>query len=219
MVVWILVAGLGLEIGHHRYFSHSSFECSRTIARIMAFLGSLSLTGTPVFWAAVHRGFHHKYTDTERDIHSPIHGLWYSYIGWTFDSKVTDSIPIAYAGKKCLGDSFIMFLQKHYYMIVISFFLLVFLISPSFFFLSFIPAIFLAFNQGLIVNVLCHNEKFGYVNYNIPNSSRNSRWLSLLTFGLALHNNHHKFPSVSNYAMNKYEVDPGYILMRLLRLV
>lgn len=30
--------------------------------------------------------YHHQYTDTERDPHSPVQGFWFSYVIWTFDT-------------------------------------------------------------------------------------------------------------------------------------
>lgn len=216
---WVLVGGLGIEIGHHRYFSHGHFTCSKWTARLLSFLGNLALNGSAVFWSAVHMGYHHRHADNEKDIHSPIHGVWVSYLGWTVYERCTQNIDPAFAGRRALGDKWVIFMHKNYYSIIYLVFISVYLISPMFFFLSFIPGIFLSFNQGPIVNVLGHTRKFGYINFEVDNNSRNITWLSYLTFGLALHNNHHKFPGNANFAQKPREFDLGYQLMRILGLV
>jgi stearoyl-CoA desaturase (delta-9 desaturase) len=217
LITWILVGGVGVELGLHRFFSHGCFVFNKLTTRTVGLLGSLALNGSPIFWAAVHSGYHHRYADKEKDIHSPIHGFFRSYIGWTIDKRVTDEINLAYAGRRSLDDSFIRFLQKYYSVCVLTVFLAVFLISNSFFILSFIPAVFLSYHQGLLVNVLGHDNRLGYVNYELDNNSRNIKWLSYLTFGLALHNNHHKFPHRTNFAVKEGEFDLGYKLSKFLR--
>jgi stearoyl-CoA desaturase (delta-9 desaturase) len=56
----------------------------------------------------------------------------------------------------------------------------------------------------------------GYANYPMDNNSKNVRWLSWFTWGLALHNNHHKYPARANFAVERGEVDIGYWLIKLL---
>lgn len=212
--IWVLVGGLGVELGLHRYFSHGSFSCSKSTARLLGFLGCLSLNGDPIFWASVHNGSHHRYADTEKDVHSPIHGIFHSYLGWIIDPKTFDSLRFEYAGKRALSDKYFVYYQRYYLTIVTLTFLVVYNISPMFFFMSFIPGIFLAFNQGPMVNVLCHSS-IGYRNYDTNDNSNNITWLSYLTFGLALHNNHHKYPNRANFAIYG-EVDPGFVLIKSL---
>lgn len=218
IVTWALVGGFGIELGHHRYFSHGHFTCSKWVARLLSLLGNLALNGSAVFWSAVHMGYHHRYADTEKDIHSPIHGAWVSYLGWTIYERCTKNIDPSFAGRRALGDKWVIAMHKFYYPIIFVVFSTVYLISPMFFFLSFIPAIFLSFNQGITVNVLCHDTRLGYTNFKVSDNSRNIKWLSYFTFGLALHNNHHKFPAKADFAVNPDEVDLGYQLVRLFRL-
>ena len=97
-------------------------------------------------------------------------------------------------------------------------FLMIYLINPIFFFCSFVPGVFLSFNQGPLTNYFCHTDKYGYTNYKTDDNSRNIKFLSYLTFGLALHNNHHKFPGNSNFAVQEHEIDLGYKLSNLIGL-
>ena len=41
--------------------------------------------GHPIDWVSTHR-FHHQFTDSDRDPHSPIEGFWFSHVLWIFDT-------------------------------------------------------------------------------------------------------------------------------------
>jgi stearoyl-CoA desaturase (delta-9 desaturase) len=67
---------------YHRYFSHKSYKTSRAFQLFLAVLGTSATQKGPLWWASVHR-VHHKHSDTEKDVHSPIRrGFWYSHMGW-----------------------------------------------------------------------------------------------------------------------------------------
>lgn len=214
VATWILIGGFGLELGLHRYFSHGAFKCSRLTEIVLGLLGSLSLNGSPIFWKAIHVQ-HHRYTETDKDPHSPIKGGWNSYLGWIVSKDSISNVKIAFSGKKMLEDKFHLLLHKHQYFLIWISFITIFLISTSFFWLCFIPAVFLSFNQGLLVNYFCHKD-YGYTNFELNNDSRNIKLLSYITFGLALHNNHHKYPNNLNFAYNKHEYDFGYYLSKFI---
>src|SRR3954469_1858778 len=77
----------GLTAGFHRYFSHRSFKTSRFFQFILALLGTMAVQKGPLWWAAHHRR-HHKYTDQEGDLHSPVKdGFWWSHVGWVVSTK------------------------------------------------------------------------------------------------------------------------------------
>ena len=48
--------------------------------------GTTAVQKGPLWWAAHHRK-HHLYADTDRDIHSPQRGFWWSHIGWILCDK------------------------------------------------------------------------------------------------------------------------------------
>src|SRR4029453_15753259 len=49
-----LVAGLGVPVGLHRYFTHGSFKAVRWLRIALAVAGSLSLEGEVIHWVAAH---------------------------------------------------------------------------------------------------------------------------------------------------------------------
>ena len=71
--------------GYHRYFSHRTFKTGRVMQFLLAFLAMSSAQRGVLWWAAHHRD-HHKYSDGERDVHSPVRwGFWHSHLGWVYD--------------------------------------------------------------------------------------------------------------------------------------
>src|SRR3989475_3704414 len=73
--------------GYHRYFSHRSFKTSRVFQFIMAVLATTSTQKGVLWWAANHR-HHHRYSDTQDDLHSPsLFGFWWSHVGWILSDR------------------------------------------------------------------------------------------------------------------------------------
>ena len=72
---------------------------------ILGLLGILSLNGSPIFWKSIHVA-HHRYTDTDKDPHSPTKGGWNSYLGWIVSKDSIANVKVAFAGKKLLEDKF-----------------------------------------------------------------------------------------------------------------
>src|SRR5437588_8425721 len=60
----------GIAAGYHRYFSHRTFRTSRLVQFLFALLGTTAAQKGPLWWAAHHRN-HHRFSDTDKDIHSP----------------------------------------------------------------------------------------------------------------------------------------------------
>ena len=52
----------------------------------MAFGCTMAAQKGPLWWAGHHR-VHHRYADTDRDIHSPKRGFWWSQVGWILCDK------------------------------------------------------------------------------------------------------------------------------------
>ena len=76
-----------ITAGYHRYFSHRSYRLNRFWQFLLAFGGTTAAQKGPLWWAAHHRD-HHRYSDTDADIHSPTQkGFWWSHVGWILCDK------------------------------------------------------------------------------------------------------------------------------------
>src|SRR5205085_3817153 len=54
------VAGLGVTVGFHRYFSHRAFKTTRWVQFLLACAGCTALQRGPLWWAHHHR-LHHRH--------------------------------------------------------------------------------------------------------------------------------------------------------------
>ena len=208
--LWCLLS-IGVEIGIHRLFSHKAFKTKRWIELTLAYLGTIAGQGSVIFWVAVHKGYHHPHADTEKDPHSPIHGLYQSYVGWLIDD--TQNKLSFRSAVELLRDDAQLFLQSHYYKIILGTVLILGLIHPLLAGAYFL-ATAICIQQNFLVNVICHSN-FGYRTFETKDRSRNVKALSFLSWGLSLHNNHHYDPGSYTLA-RQGEIDISSYIIRAI---
>lgn len=171
------------------------------------------MQGSPMFWRALHVGYHHAYTDTKRDFHSPANGGYFNaYIGYI---NKLDKLRFI-ACRDIIEDPFYIATQKYCNLIFWAVILGATLISGTLA-VALLTAMVMCFHQTALVNSVCHSNA-GYQNFDTSDRSKNVPWLSYLTFGLALHNNHHKFPGVADFGIKDHEHDTGYLLSKIVGL-
>ena len=82
-----VVRMFAITAGYHRYFAHRAYKTGRVFQFVLAFLGGMSAQKGALWWAAHHRD-HHRFSDTEQDVHSPIQrGFWWSHVGWFLSTR------------------------------------------------------------------------------------------------------------------------------------
>lgn len=214
LIYYKLVVGLfGNQIAQHRYFSHNSFSTSPNKHKFLA-LVSLTTGISPIVYASVHR-HHHKYSDADKDIHSPNQGLIHSIFTWPWNIQSKNIKPAV----DLMRDNFLVLLHEKLYWYL-------FLITAVLLLCNWQIAvyIFLAgigwnyLHMGLIRSALVHIKLPGsYKNYKLEDNSYNNKYLQLLDIGEGLHNNHHQYPNRYNQAINPGEFDPaGWIVNKFL---
>jgi stearoyl-CoA desaturase (delta-9 desaturase) len=55
--------------------------------------------------------------------------------------------------------------------------------------------------------------------YATDDASVNHRWLALPTMGGGWHNNHHRYPAAARAGFTRWEIDPAYLVLRMLAAV
>lgn len=175
----------GLEIGHHRYFSHRSFTASKFVDRFLLACTIFVGAGPTGFWTALHR-YHHKYSDTDKDPHRPFDQPILCYFHCNDRSR--SEFEWNMAGDLLKDPVHLWFLMyyNYFYFGVLA---VIFLINPYVALYGFIIPAILTLNISGLVNVV--NHRWGYQNYKGIDSSTNNTWVNLITFGGGLHNNHH----------------------------
>jgi hypothetical protein len=82
-----LVRMFGITAGFHRPLAHRSYSADRVFQFVIAWLGTSSLQRGPLWWAGHHR-YHHRYADTEEDVHSPVsRSFWWAHMGWVLSRQ------------------------------------------------------------------------------------------------------------------------------------
>ena len=218
---WIICGALyvirmfGITGGFHRYFSHRAFKTSRGFQFFLAFLGQCSAQRATLWWAAKHRE-HHKYSDTEKDVHSPVkHGFWYSHIGWILCSR---GLSVDYNLIKDFRKyPELVWLGKFHTLPAVILGVSVWAIAGwSSLVVGFIISTVLLYHGTFSINSLSHI--YGKQDYVTGDNSRNNFILAIITLGEGWHNNHHHFPSAAPQGFRWWQIDITYYILRLLSL-
>jgi stearoyl-CoA desaturase (delta-9 desaturase) len=224
IIGWTLISGLGVAVGYHRVFSHNTHTNLRPfLENILLFCGALSGQGSSITWTAIHRGYHHRHSDTDRDLHSPRRGIYHAFFGWT--TKITENNPgfsLRYAGKLLRKPNHLWFHRNH---LKIQY--LTPLVIAVFDWKLALAAICLPTALSLIqdnlVNIVGHRKSLiGYRNFDTKDNSQNNWILGYLAWGQGWHNNHHYNPGSFDFGTaisNKWwEYDLCRLVLPLLKL-
>lgn len=205
----------GIGAGYHRYFSHRAFKTSRWFQFALAFLAQSTAQKGALWWAAKHR-HHHKYSDTEIDVHSPRQkGFFYAHLGWIFTPR-HDA-----ADYRSIGDLTkypeLVWLDRHYYVPPAILGLAVWLLAGwSGLVVGFFWSTVAVYHATFCINSLAHVH--GRRRYLTGDDSRNNWALALATMGEGWHNNHHAYQSSARQGFRWWELDPTYYILRGLAL-
>jgi stearoyl-CoA desaturase (delta-9 desaturase) len=192
---------------YHRYFSHRTYDVSRPVQFAIAVLGATCVQRGPLWWAAHHRK-HHRYADTEVDVHSPRHhGFWWSHMGWitspeNFPTDVKQVPDLARYPE-------LRFLDR--FDIVVPLLLAVGLFvagGAQWLVWGFFISTVVLFHCSCFINSLAH--QLGRRRFPTNDDSKNSLLLSLITFGEGWHNNHHWYPGAARQGFYWWELDITY---------
>ena len=199
--------------GYHRYFSHRSFKTSRVGQFVLAFLAQTSLQRGVIWWAAIHR-HHHKHSDTELDVHSPVHrSFMYSHVGWIFAKR--DDTPDYSTVQDLTAYPELRFLEKNHHLpwVIVAALFLIFGGWQALV-VGWIWSTLLLYHGSFSINSLAHVH--GNQRYVTGDDSRNNWWLAIITMGEGWHNNHHAYQSSTRQGFRWYEWDLTYYTLKVL---
>jgi stearoyl-CoA desaturase (Delta-9 desaturase) len=216
-VGWILIGGLGIAAGYHRVFAHKTHELPVWKENIVLFLGSLGGQGSSIMWSALHRGYHHAHTDTAKDMHSPVNGLYQSFIGYTLKLTKDSNLPnFRYATDLMRKSNHIWFhnhLLKLQWGVPLAIAFFDWKLSLS---LIVLPMCISAIGDNL-TNICGHLRlPFGYRVAETNDNSHNNPLLIPLGWGQAWHNGHHSNPGRFIHKDRWWEIDGCVIFLPFL---
>ena len=211
---------------YHRYFSHKAFKTGRLWQFVFAVLGNASVQRGPIWWAAHHR-HHHRYTDQENDVHSPLqHGFWWSHIGW-LTSRANFPTPKKYV-KEWLDYPELVWLNRFDTVVPIILAGLLYVAGellagyaprlgtngPQMLVWGFFISSVVLLHATVTINSLDH--MYGSRRYATADTSRNNPLLAVLTLGEGWHNNHHHYAVTARQGFFWWEIDITYYILVLL---
>jgi len=228
MLVMFILGGFGITIGYHRMLTHKSFHAVNWVRAFFLIIGSMTLQGPALNWAATHNQ-HHANSDMDGDPHSHVKSFLHGHVGWILDDFQPDITK--YAGP-LLKDPLIVFISKTFLVWVGLGLLVPTLICGAIgamhggglhgfemgalqgFFWGGLVRIFLNHHVTWSVNSICHT--FGGRDFETTDVSRNNFIFGILALGEGWHNNHHAFPRSAIHGMRWWQVDPSAYLIRIM---
>ena len=199
--------------GYHRYFSHRSFQTSRSMQLLFA-LGAMTSSQKGVLWWASHHRTHHKFSDQPGDVHSALHhGFWWSHVGWILSRKhATTSTSRV---KDLAKYPELVWLDTWWWIPPTAFAVVLFLVGGWFALVwGFFVSTTILWHGTFTINSLTH--LFGSRRYATTDNSRNSPILAAITLGEGWHNNHHYYQRATRQGFFWWEIDPTYMVLRTM---
>ena len=221
-VLLYIITGLGITVGYHRLLAHRSFACTDWVKGMLLIAGGWALQNSGFRWTADHIR-HHARCDQEEDPYSAKRGFWHSHCGWLFwkDPHKDDKFA-----RKLKQDAVVMWQHRYYIPIVLSGLALPFVVGFLYdgwfgglgcFLLAGVGRTFFVLNSTFCINSICH--LWGSQPHGADDSSRDSWWISLVTFGEGYHNYHHRYQGDYRNGPQWYNFDPSKWLIYSLSLV
>ncbi len=240
-VFYYMLAALSVGIVYHRALTHKSLKLSPWFEKILVILALPA--GTPIQFVGNHR-FHHAFSDTEKDPHSPVSkGFWYAHSGWYINSynplicilysisgplrilwdgwnRPRTNLEYNYMADDIAKNSFYKYISTPYVFQTITLLQALTGIVLFFYFwgtagiIALWLTLVIIFNLGDSLNSITH--LYGDENKKNSDHSRNNAIIALLTMGDGWHANHHLFPDSAKLGLKNNQPDPTFYIIKLL---
>jgi stearoyl-CoA desaturase (Delta-9 desaturase) len=208
---------LGVTLYLHRDQSHGGLILHPALRHVFRFWLWFSSGAVTKQWVAVHRR-HHALADRQGDPHSPVvFGLRrVVFEGYElYRDAARDPETLRNYGRGTPED----WIERHVYSRHPYLGLVLF--SAVHLLLFGVPAIMMLavhlaaqpFFAGGVINGLGH--AVGYRSFEMPTTATNLVPWALLLGGEELHNNHHAFPRSARFSVQRWEIDIGWLWIRL----
>ncbi len=218
-LLWWISGSLGIGLGYHRLLTHRGFKAPRWLERTLAVFGSLAMQSGPITWMTTHR-LHHAFTDTDKDPHSPRHGIFWSHMGWIFRGTAQNNSEATRQrySPDLMRDPFLVALDKYYWVptAIVGVALLATGGVSMLLWGVFLRTVF-GWHCTWLVNSATH--LWGPRRFDTRDDSRNNALVAALTWGEGWHNNHHAYPRSARHGLRWFEVDVNWIQIRLLERI
>ncbi len=215
----ITIAGVTLYL--HRCQAHRSLELHPVVSHFFRFWLWLTTGMVTREWAAVHRK-HHAKCETDEDPHSPVRwGLRTVLLEGTelYRVEAANRETVRKYGHGAPDDWIERNLYSRHTVLGVAITLLVDLLLFGAIGLTVfaVQMLWIPVLAAGVINGLGHAR--GYRNFDCPDASTNIVPWGILIGGEELHNNHHTFASSARLSVKWYELDIGWMYIRLLSML
>ena len=208
---------IAITLYHHREQAHRSVDLHPALRHFFRFWLWMNTGVITKQWVAVHRK-HHAMCERDGDPHSPqLVGLKTVLLQGAelYRQEARNPETVEKYGRGTPDD----WVERHLYSrwpnvgVGLLFFVVVFLFGLPGIALYGFQLITMPLLAAGIINGLSHAR--GYRNFETEDASTNLWPLAVFVAGEELHNNHHAFPSSARFSQHPWEVDMGWLHLRL----
>ncbi|HEV8525628.1 MAG TPA: fatty acid desaturase [Terriglobales bacterium] len=218
LLLWV-AGSLGIGMGYHRLLTHRGYKTPKWVEYFLTVCATLALEGGPFFWVAMHR-LHHQNSDKEGDPHSPQDGGFWAHMGWIITGRAmhngaAELLPYVPDLRK---DKFHTWISKWHWVPITALGLLILAVGgwPYLMWGIFFRTV-IGLHATWLVNSATHI--WGSQRFPTGDTSTNSFWVAMLTFGEGWHNNHHAHPQSARHGLAWYEFDLNWYGISALRML
>ena len=184
IIFYFLIYIVAFNIYIHRIVCHNQYKVGKLTSLILGYLGSFCMLGDPLSVALSHR-FHHRYSDSSKDLHSPVHGFWHSFLFWIFQKNPLMNYLSLIKDLSYDKEPQLHFLLKYSVLLIWITFLILLLFNIN-----------VAFGLAVAMNVSFYLEMLGNAAFYHSSKEKKSvnnfySWISFSPY----HHDHHTDPS------------------------
>ncbi|MCA1852747.1 MAG: fatty acid desaturase [Beggiatoa sp.] len=205
----------------HRHQAHRALELHPIVSHFFRFWLWLTTAMNTKEWVAVHRK-HHAKCETREDPHSPQvlslnKVLWQGAFLYHREAKVTDNLNTYGKGTPEDWVERVLYTRFNVLGVVLMLVIDIVLFGLAGILIWVTQMVWIPFWAAGVINGIGHD--WGYRNHECPDASTNIVPWGVLIGGEELHNNHHAYSSSAKFSSKWWELDMGWMYIRLLERI
>ena len=210
------IAVMATSLYFHRALAHRALALHPAVSLMFRLILWLTTGQDRREWVAVHRK-HHAYTDREGDPHSPrLRGFWRVQLlnAYYYAREARNPETIRRFAPDIPVDRLDRLMFSYGWVgpaLGTSMLCLIFGLGPGLL-TALAHGVLYVFVLAPLINGVGH--RWGTQNFD--NTAYNAGFLAWVTAGESLHNNHHAHPRSPKFSVQRVEVDPSWLVIRVL---
>ncbi|WP_369600789.1 fatty acid desaturase [Hahella sp. SMD15-11] len=219
-LIAVQITILSITLYLHRHSAHNALELHPVLSHFFRFWLWLTTGQNTREWTAIHRK-HHARCETDEDPHSPVaKGIWTVLSrGYELYKAAATPETLERYGKGTPDDWIERNVYSRYPTLGVVLLLGIDLLLFGVYGITLwaVQMLWVPIHAAGIINGLGH--WVGYRNFETADNARNLIPWGLWIGGEELHNNHHAYPNSARLSVKRWEVDIGWLWIRLFQML